>query len=306
MEHKALDIIGKLFVSQGLPCNFLENHTPMASTESTWAKVLGVLKTLEPGEEITAEDIARYVPMLWLVEAMTDIFFQFKDEIETALGEVVNWEEDTIFNPEKIPLKQSKVFPFPVRTTASTTAPIKMGDAKAEEYMEEINQLRKKLHEKEQENTFLRELYKNAKASQIKQENLQKEYENQREELKALRDFAYKSSKEIEVQKQESIEDMKKAIKNRKILIVGGHINWINKLQKNFPGWSIIPANASRTVDAKILDGIEKAYFFTDHLDHSNYGKYISICRDKHIPFGYLHVVNIDMMIQQVYEDIAD
>ena len=41
---------------------------------------------------------------------------------------------------------------------------------------------------------------------------------NNREELKALRDFAYKSSKEIEVQKQESIEDMKKAIKNNYLL----------------------------------------------------------------------------------------
>ena len=74
---------------------------------------------------------------------------------------------------------------------------------------------------------------------------------------------------------------MKSAVEKKEIIIVGGHTNWINKVQKSFPNWSIIPANASRTVDTNIFSGKEHVYFFTDYLDHSTYGKYIVIYREK-------------------------
>ena len=53
------------------------------------------------------------------------------------------------------------------------------------------------------------------------------------------------------------------------------------------------------------LEGTEKVYFFTNHLSHCTYGKYIALIREHKIPFGYLHSVNIETMINQIYKEFS-
>ena len=102
---------------------------------------------------------------------------------------------------------------------------------------------------------------------------------------------------------EESLEEMEKAIADKNIVIIGGHVNWLNKLKKRFPNWMFIPTENYKTVDGKMLDGKDRVYFFTDHLSHVTYGKFIAVVRERKIPFGYLGSLNIEKMIRQIYED---
>ena len=102
---------------------------------------------------------------------------------------------------------------------------------------------------------------------------------------------------------EESLEKKEKAIADKNIVIIGGHVNWLNKLKKRFPNWMFIPTENYKTVDGKMLDGKDRVYFFTDHLSHVTYGKFIAVVRERKIPFGYLGSLNIEKMIRQIYED---
>ena len=88
------------------------------------------------------------------------------------------------------------------------------------------------------------------------------------------------------------------------MLIIGGHINWINNLKSQFPDWTFVPPDAYKSVDGKMLEGKDHIYFFTDYISHAAYGKFIAVVRDKKIPFGYLGSVNLDAMVRLIYEEM--
>ena len=49
---------------------------------------------------------------------------------------------------------------------------------------------------------------------------------------------------------------MKKLIADKDVVIIGGHINWQNKLKELFPGWKYIAPDAYKTVDGSMLEKI--------------------------------------------------
>ena len=99
-----------------------------------------------------------------------------------------------------------------------------------------------------------------------------------------------------------SIEEMKLAIEEKNYVIIGGHINWINKLKSEFPNWTYISVDNFKNFDGTVLDNKEKLFFFTDYISHTAYGKFIKIARERKIPFSYLHGVNMEQIIRQIYE----
>ncbi|MBQ2923933.1 MAG: hypothetical protein IJE57_00035, partial [Anaerotignum sp.] len=103
---------------------------------------------------------------------------------------------------------------------------------------------------------------------------------------------------------EEKLDEMKAAISEKNIVIIGGHINWVNKLKKEFPKWKLLDANITRDSDSQLINGAEKVYFFSDHLSHRMYGKPINLGRANKIPFGYLHSINMESLIRQIYEDL--
>jgi len=215
-----------------------------------------ILKKINPDKDITLDEVSRHVPLLRLIKFITQYWREFQNELYTFWGGETKYEVREVPNfetkqPEnKTPEKVSKFI-----------ASAKTEEVSHEKYLDEIASLRAKLQEKEMEVTSLKELYLDAKASQQTSqqnyESLQKDYENQRKEPIALRDFAYRSSKEFEELPEMTISEMQQAIETKEIVIIGGHVNWINKIQKTFRNWVIIPANASRTVDTNILTGKE-------------------------------------------------
>lgn len=173
----------------------------------------------------------------------------------------------------------------------------KLLNNKREDYLAEIAELRKKLNEKEQENKYLREQYRNARNSAEVTEGLVKKYEAERDELIALREYAYNSEHEDDVVEEDKLPDMEKAIADKKIVIIGGHVNWQNKFKQIFPEWFFVHPDAYKTVNAGMLEGKEKVYFFTDYINHISYKKFIAIVRERNIPFGYIGSRNINSVV---------
>ena len=170
--------------------------------------------------------------------------------------------------------------------------------------MTEISELRRRLHEQEQENRNLREQYQITR-KQLKdtQDQLSK-YEQYRDELITLRNHVYQESQDIPEIPKADLESMQKAIAEHSILIVGGHINWHNRLRQLFPKWKFIDIHHYNTVDVRVVDGVEKVYFFTDYLSHLTYRKMINAIRNKKVEFGYVGNVNVERFVQQVYQDL--
>ncbi len=168
----------------------------------------------------------------------------------------------------------------------------------------EIERLKKKVKGLEAEKKELWEDRKKVKSLEKKLSDIQKNNEDERAELIALRDFTYGLSEHFQEAKKASMQEMIRALKNRRILIIGGHINWHNKIREVFPMWKLVAPGASQMINTKIFDGIEKVYFFTDCISHSTYQRYISELRSRKIRFGYLHQVNMEQMITSLYSEI--
>lgn len=167
-------------------------------------------------------------------------------------------------------------------------APVSTGDVCSEEYLKEIADLRRKLNEKEQENKALVQQCRQLKKEQLQSESLISKYESERDELIALRNFAYRLENSTLDDDTEdiSLDEMKDALVEKQIVIIGGHVTWVNKLKKLFPEWKYIDTNAYKTVDGKMLDGKDMVYFFTDYMNHISYTKFIAAVRERKIPLG--------------------
>lgn len=101
------------------------------------------------------------------------------------------------------------------------------------------------------------------------------------------------------------MNDMKRIIAEKNVVIIGGHINFVNKLNLEFPNWTYIDANVVRPSDIKLVENADAVYFFSKYISHTVYNKFVKILRNKHIPFGYIHMVNIESLTHQVYDDFA-
>lgn len=98
---------------------------------------------------------------------------------------------------------------------------------------------------------------------------------------------------------------MTEELNMKKVTIVGGHINWVQKMKKLFPNWTYISPNVSVSNDSRWIVGSDFVYFFTDTLSHSVYNSFIQVVRDKDVAFGYIHGVNIEANVKQMWEEVC-
>jgi hypothetical protein len=268
-------------------------------------RTLALLKLWKPRKEFTFEEIQNYTNIYDLVAALTDVADTFEYETGYLIGDEIDGIEleEALFNPANMSVKarSSK----PEKKPATNVAPVSKGDASVDDYMAEIAELRKKLNAKEQENKYLREQYRSAKRSSEETEGLVKKYESERAELIALREYAYNSEHADEAVEEDKLPAMEEAIADRKIVIIGGHVNWQNKLKQMFPKWLFVHPDAYRTVNAGMLEDKEKVYFFTEYISHISYKKFVAIVREKNIPFGYIGSRNIDSVVAQIYHEMS-
>ena len=103
-----------------------------------------------------------------------------------------------------------------------------------------------------------------------------------------------------------TIEGMKETIAGCRIVIVGGHSNWLSKMRKEFPDWIFVDPKAGGSTDVSIVDKADYVYFFTDAISHSKYHQFMNVIRERKINFGYIHGVNIEKNIRDIYVDFEE
>lgn len=133
---------------------------------------------------------------------------------------------------------------------------------------------------------------------------LAEQLEDATRELSALRSHVHNLTEEVTADSGSSIEEMKTWLKEKHIIIIGGHANWVSKIKNVFPGWTYINPEVSGATNTSIVANADFLYFFTDIISHTTYYRFLSTIRKQKISFGYLHGVNIDGNVRQIYREL--
>ena len=72
------------------------------------------------------------------------------------------------------------------------------------------------------------------------------------------------------------------------------------------PDWIFADPKAGGSTDVSIVDKADYVYFFTDTISHSKYYQFMNIIRERKINFGYIHGVNIEKNIRDIYLDLEE
>lgn len=185
-----------------------------------------------------------------------------------------------------------------------------------ERHDEELDKLRKELQEEREKNDLLRQqlqsqgtttdtkpFMEEISSLNRKVKELQEELDTEREktdELNTLREFVFSIKSEYVPESDET--DLKELIKDKKIIIVGGHIEWRNKLKRKYP--SIITMDGhNATSDFTPLSSADLVLLNTSNMSHKVYYKVIETLRRGTTKFDYIgRSIN-----QELYEkEIAD
>ncbi len=233
--------------------------------------------------------IAPYIIIMQLVECFSetitilddvyDTFLEVKEADKTKTNETVEKESES------------------TKTVVDTDKDSLMEIARLERLLSEKE---KTIHGLESE---LRE--KNKELSYCKAElSNQEKFKN---EVVHLRDFVYNLTNYEEMADIEeiSVEEKEEAIKNKNVVIIGGHTNWTKKVRSRFQNWKIVNPGQTNNVDMKIIDHADAIFFYTDVLKHSVYNTYIARCRDKKLCYGYLSSISFNKMIDEIYEHLG-
>lgn len=89
----------------------------------------------------------------------------------------------------------------------------------------------------------------------------------------------------------------------KKVLVVGGHTNWQNKLRELFPKWQFISAGQN-SLDDKMIRGKDYIICNTEVLAHSCYYKILS-GREKRQKLCYVHSNNIQKCLRELAQQLG-
>lgn len=253
--------------------------------------------------ELTSSEMALMSRIVILSRAYSKAVQKSFFLIEQIMG--VSDTKPEHFSAEKVPS-------VPVKASAKVSKPKSyVEDAKDKSDMErkldvcsqEVVHLRSKLQESE---STVRGLRSELATKKRENEELLAQIKNcadERTELIALRNYVHSLTEEFTEQKC-SLEEMSQYVSEKNVVIVGGNQNWIKKLKNVCPKWQFISPNATVGLSDSVFIGADMVYFFTDSLSHRNYFRYINLMREKKLRFGYMHGVNLEMNISQVYQDL--
>lgn len=183
---------------------------------------------------------------------------------------------------------------------------------------DELNKLRKELQEEREKNDILRQQLRSQGTGTAtdakpfmeeisslnrKVKELQMELDVEKEktdELNRLREFVFSIKSEYIPESDET--DLKGLIKDKKIIIIGGHILWRNKLKNKYPAIITMDGH-NATSDFSPLSNADLVLLNTSNMSHTVYYKVIEILRKGTARFDYIgRSTN-----QELYEkEIAD
>ena len=278
--------------------------------ERSLAITLVILKKTYPskGFDYSAEELVRCSSIVHFASAMASNLDWMAERLYcVTYGEETTDFYDSFpskFNPEDIVVGKTDNKPRTVidKTKARDSV---VADEIKDDLISELESLKRKLHMLESANGSLRSDLQEKKKLEEERKQLINELEGDKRELSALRSFVYShSNDDVEQETDISIQDMKKHLSGLRIVIIGGHPNWVSKLKREFPDWVYVNPEASGTTDASIVENADKVFFFTSVISHTKYYQFINILRERKITFAYLDGVNIERNIRDIYKEV--
>lgn len=312
IEDKMSKFLGSVFLWLGFSPDYAEwCDLTYNGIVDHLATTLAILKKTYPksDKEYSAEELVLYSIILHCAGAATGNHEFMIDELRKVFygPDDDGFYEDNppLFHPEDIQYKDPKAQNEPMQPVK--TAPISAKEEplySEKRLLEELDTLRRKVHKLEADNNNLRVDLSEKRKVDEDNKNLRTQAERANRELAALRSYVYNLTEEDSPVKSESVEQMKLELKSKRIVIVGGHTNWVSKLKKEFPGWDFVSPEAGATSAVALVEKADKVYFFTDTISHAKYNQFVNAVRERKIPFSYIHGVNIEKNIRDIYKNL--
>jgi hypothetical protein len=119
------------------------------------------------------------------------------------------------------------------------------------------------------------------------------------QELYSLREFIFNLDNELEDHKtkETTIE-----ITN-KILVLGGHENWQNRMKKVLPN-TIFIKSEELNYDTSLIQNVELVYIYINYLNHGIYYKTIGAAKRYNKKIYYLNASNEKIILEEMYRAI--
>jgi hypothetical protein len=252
-----------------------------------------------------------YAVILSLVRGICETLSEQDEYLDRLLGIHTDLyergERPDLFRPELVENQignRKKVEKPKTIPEVKTVSPM---DDTTDKLLRELEALRGKVSRQDTELKKLRLQYTEAREEAAFLKANIKKYENDRTELIALRNHLYHSTEDdIGAEARVPVEKMKHFLSDKKIVVIGGHLNWVRKLRSVFPQWIFYAAGSNNTADTNVLLNSDRIFFFTDVLDHKTYHKFMNTIQENKLKFGYIHSVYIEGNIRQIYEELME
>jgi len=283
--------------------------------EDRLAIALSILKKTFPksNREYSAEELTLYGMILHCAGAMTCNSSWLAETLRTlAYGESGTFYYDefpSLLHPANVQVRTGR--PENDKTERQTKDFVEHTETDGcghdeSVLIEEVDKLRRKVHKLESDNSSLRASLAEKRRLKEESKDIRKQLDASKHELAVLRNYVYKLTESDNPITDKTIESMRETIAGYRIVIVGGHSNWLSKMKKEFPDWIFINPEASGSTDVSIVDKADYVYFFTDIISHSKYHQFMNVIRERKINFGYIHGVNIEKNIRDIYVDFEE
>ena len=268
---------------------------------------LSIYKKTYPGREYTIEDIVVYATILHAASALACSTDMYSESLKTfAFGrdgtDFYDFNPE-LFIPEEVSTKGKSLNVAVQKKEEKAPIPVEMHKYDEGAMIAELDSVRLKVRKLEMDNQELRKSLDGKRQLEEDVKSVKEELEAANRELSALRNYVYNLTEKEEVEQSISVDEMKKVLSDRRIIIIGGHSNWVSKMRNEFPDWVFINPEASGSTDSSIVDKADRVYFFTDTISHSKYYQFMNTVRERKVSFGYIHGVNIEKNIRGIYED---
>ena len=307
--------VGNVLRSEG----FVEDYAALCDENddgirTRLARTLAVLNKTYRNREYSKEELMVYAALYQALSAL----MCSANAMETRLCDVTFGEEGTDFYDDFPPLFHAEdVSKGRLTETAvpKQTKPVQASNEKTREeparynekaLLAEIEELKSKVHQQESEIRQLRGDMADRKRLAEEMRALKEQMDGEHQELVAIRNHLYGMTEADDGSGGMSTEEMADKLAGLRIVIIGGHGNWVAKMRQLFPDWTYVKPSVSGSLDPLIVDRADHVYFFTDIMSHNTYYKYINVVREHKVSFGYIHGVNIEGNVRRMYRELME
>lgn len=311
-DNDARKFIWDVFCYHGVPTSFdISCDVGFESEKRQFAVTIAILKKMWPDRTFSDSEIQMFAALYHELTVLVNNQCVLDDIVDYLLGRTDRFRidvENCMYKPEKqVVTRAVPYMPAKRNENSGNTKPAleEKNSAVIQNLYDEIEHLRASIKEKDQSIDQLSRMYRET-SQKLKQEMVDAEsWEDDRTELARLREHLYHLTEDDLEGQNISTDKMEQEIRDKRIIIIGGHDNWVHFLREKFPSWTYIKPGVANTIPENAVMQAERLFFFTDTISHAAYGKFVHAARIHGIPFGYLHGTNIPETIRQIYNAMA-